>query len=371
MKIGIDIDGVLNSQYNFCIDYGSKFCCELGEYKLENINVFNTTDMFLWSEDVAHKFWNKYRVELVVNLPARPFAAEVINKIKQEGNEIYIITARKNNDKWFSEKLENDVEGITINWLRENNINYDNIYFDVTDKGKFCKDHGIDVMIEDDPHNIQKIIGNTNVMIFDYPYNRNKEFSELTRVYSWYDIYSKISKLKFEIGNNIKILEANKDDIDDILDLKQKVYDYLEHKEWYEINGTNKMFLENLLLGDGLILKAVSNNKIIGFLITENHLQKDDPIIKFLHLENEIDKCAELSNAAVDINYRGNHLEQKMIKIAENKLLEKYDIKYIVGTVHPNNFASLKSLLNCGYEVVTQVKMYNNKDRNIILKSID
>ena len=47
MRIGIDIDGVLNSQYNFCIDYGTKFCNELGKYKLENINVIDTTDMFL------------------------------------------------------------------------------------------------------------------------------------------------------------------------------------------------------------------------------------------------------------------------------------------------------------------------------------
>ena len=29
MRIGIDIDGVLNSQYKFCIDYGTKFCNEL------------------------------------------------------------------------------------------------------------------------------------------------------------------------------------------------------------------------------------------------------------------------------------------------------------------------------------------------------
>ena len=63
MKIGIDIDGVLNSQYNFCIDYGTKFCDELGEYKLENLNVIDTTDMFQWGEDVAHQFWDKYRKE--------------------------------------------------------------------------------------------------------------------------------------------------------------------------------------------------------------------------------------------------------------------------------------------------------------------
>lgn len=29
MRIGIDIDDVLNSQYDFCIDYGTKFCDEL------------------------------------------------------------------------------------------------------------------------------------------------------------------------------------------------------------------------------------------------------------------------------------------------------------------------------------------------------
>ncbi len=110
MKIGIDIDGVLNSQYNFCIDYGTKFCNELGKYKLENINVIDTTDMFLWGEDIAHKFWNKYRKDLVITLPAKKHSAEVIKKLKNEGNEIYIITARRNNDEWFSNSLKKEVE---------------------------------------------------------------------------------------------------------------------------------------------------------------------------------------------------------------------------------------------------------------------
>ena len=56
----LDIDGVLNSQYNFCIDYGTKFCNEIGKYKLENVHAIDTTDMFLWGDEVAHKFWNKY-----------------------------------------------------------------------------------------------------------------------------------------------------------------------------------------------------------------------------------------------------------------------------------------------------------------------
>ena len=78
MKIGIDIDGVLNSQYDFCIEYGTKFCNEIGKYKLENLNVIDTTDMFLWNEEIAHQFWNTYRKELVMNLPSKKFAAEVV-----------------------------------------------------------------------------------------------------------------------------------------------------------------------------------------------------------------------------------------------------------------------------------------------------
>ena len=205
MKIGIDIDGVLNSQYNFCIDYGTKFCDELGKYKLENINVIDTTDMFLWGVDIAHQFWNKYREDLVVKLPAKKYASEVISRLKNEGNLTYIITARKNNDEWFPDSLKKDVEAITKKWLKENKIYYDKIIFDVKDKGKYCKDHNINIMIEDDPINLRKLIGNTNVIIFDYPYNRNTEFADLTRAYSWYDIYYKIKRIeedKNDIGNS-------------------------------------------------------------------------------------------------------------------------------------------------------------------------
>ena len=205
MRIGIDIDGVLNSQYNFCIDYGTKFCNELGKYKLENINAIDTTDMFLWEEGIAHQFWDTYREDLVVKSPTKKYASEVINKLKNDGNLIYIITARKNNDEWFPDFLKKDVEGITKKWLNENKIYYDEITFDVKDKGKYCKNNNIDIMIEDDPNNLRKLIGNTNVIIFDYPYNRNVEFTDLTRAYSWYDIYYKINYIKEEkndISNN-------------------------------------------------------------------------------------------------------------------------------------------------------------------------
>lgn len=116
----------------------------------------------------------------------------MIHKLKQEGNKIYIITARKNNDKWFPISLKN-VEDITKKWLQDNHIEYDKILFDVQDKGKSCKENHIDIMIEDDPVHSRKLMDNTNIIIFDYPYNRNQEFLNVTRAYSWYDIYHKIT----------------------------------------------------------------------------------------------------------------------------------------------------------------------------------
>jgi len=196
MKIGIDIDGVLNSQYNFCIDYGTKFCNEIGKYKLENVNVLDINDMFLWDESTGHQFWYKYKKELVISLPAKVFSSEVINKLRKENNVIYIITSRCKENDWTSDELKNGVEEITKEWLKKNNINYDYIFFNVKDKGKICKENNIDIMIEDYPENIDKLIGNTEIIIFDYPYNRDEKYKNITRCYSWYDIYNKIKSIK-------------------------------------------------------------------------------------------------------------------------------------------------------------------------------
>lgn len=195
MRIGIDIDGILNNQYTFCLEYGSKFCKEIGKYKIENPNALDTTDMFLWGENTAHQFWNKYREELVIKLPAKTFASEVIQMLKKEKNEIYIITARKNIDEWYPKDMQGKVEEITKSCLKENHIFYDKIFFDVQEKGEFCKNNQVDIMIDDDPNNIKKLIGKTKVIILDYPYNRNNDFQNVIRAYSWYDIYNKIKNM--------------------------------------------------------------------------------------------------------------------------------------------------------------------------------
>lgn len=197
MKIGIDIDGVLNNMHEFIIEYGTKLCNELGKYKIENINAQWSTEIFLWSNEVAHELWNKFGNELYVKSSARKFASEVIKKLKDENNEIFIITARKNNDEWFPPELRENTEEVTIKWLEENEIIYDKIFFDSKDKAKVCRELGIDIMIEDDPKNIDMLTETTNVLIFDTLYNRLDKYKEVTRAYSWYDIYNVLQVLTY------------------------------------------------------------------------------------------------------------------------------------------------------------------------------
>ena len=55
---------------------------------------YDIEEIFNVDEKAEDEFWEKYLYEYAKNEPARKFASEVINKLKDEGKEIYIITAR-------------------------------------------------------------------------------------------------------------------------------------------------------------------------------------------------------------------------------------------------------------------------------------
>ena len=64
------------------------------------------------------------------------------------------------------------------------------------------------------------------------------------------------------------------------------------------------------------------------------------------------------------------HLYAKMALKGEEIIRERYNKKYILATVHPDNKASLKSLLQLDFQIICKTKMYGNLDRCIIQKDI-
>ena len=84
MRIGIDIDGVLTNVEQFSIDYFSKYCFENNiEYNIGESH-YNISETFGVSSKQEDDFWDKYLEFYAVNEKARPFASEVIKKLKKD-----------------------------------------------------------------------------------------------------------------------------------------------------------------------------------------------------------------------------------------------------------------------------------------------
>lgn len=192
MKIGIDIDGVLTNIIRYICDYGSKYFFEkYGKLDI-NINAWSIKDMFRVTDDEDKECWLTLVKDYSINEPARPFAAEIIKKMREENNEIYIITAR-GACKWEDE--EGVMNKLLQLWLKNNDIQYDKLIIS-NDKLDVCKKYGIDIMIEDKTENICSISTELPVICFDENHNKNLNGKNIYRAYSWYDVYYKYLLIK-------------------------------------------------------------------------------------------------------------------------------------------------------------------------------
>lgn len=193
MRIGIDIDGVLTDIEQCQLDIGSKFFFEKYNKKIENANEYELKEIFDVDEKLDDEFWKEYLYDYAENEPARKYTDEVTKKLKEDGNEIYIITARYLTDK--DDENGNRMRSAVINWLRKYNIYYDKIIFSPEEKLDICMTNNIDLMIEDKVDNINKISKYIPVICFDARYNQECKGKNIYRCYSWYDIYAKIKNM--------------------------------------------------------------------------------------------------------------------------------------------------------------------------------
>lgn len=197
MNIGIDIDGVLTDLERVTIDYGVKMCIEENWPINLNVNKYWAKEVFNWTEEQVRKFWNRNLVKYVSESSSREFAKDIIEKLQQEGHEIYIITARNGSD--LPEEYYGKMQELTKTWLEKQNIKYKKIIF-ASNKEKLsqCIENNIDIMIEDCPDNILEISNKIKVIKYDCQYNKEINGENIITAYSWYHIYKIIKEMKGE-----------------------------------------------------------------------------------------------------------------------------------------------------------------------------
>ena len=188
MKIGIDIDGVLTDLERTTIDFGTKMCIEENWPITIDLSKYWEVEAFGWTSEQADKFWNKYLVEYVTQSPARRFAKEIISKLREERNNIYIITAR--DESGMPPEYYGKMQELTRGWLEKYEIEYDKLIFAKdSEKLEKCLENNVDIMIEDSPRNIRNISSKVKVIKFDCQYNKDVIGSNIINAYSWYHIY--------------------------------------------------------------------------------------------------------------------------------------------------------------------------------------
>lgn len=187
MRIGVDIDGVLNDVGEWHYSCGFKFCIENDIKRGFHPEKYMIEEQFELTDEENYKFWKEYIFDLMVSIPTRPYAAKALGLIKELGHEIVILTARDN--RFLTNQYENTMNFYVEEWLNKNNIPFDEIIAGPGSKKDKCIKNNIDIMVEDKASNVIKISDVIPVLCFDTPYNLDVDKDNVKRVYSWYQIY--------------------------------------------------------------------------------------------------------------------------------------------------------------------------------------
>ena len=194
MRIGIDIDGVLTDSQAFVIDYGTKFCIDNNlTYRIKEEKYDSKKALSISAENEL-KFWNEYLKKYVTECKPREFAKEVIDKLKDDGYEIYLVTAR--NEWGFGPEDDGKMHDYTKKWLLDNDIYFDKIIYTEGSKVPYAIGNYIDVIVEDSPTNVKDIAKKMPVICFDNKYNQNIKGKNIKRAHSWYEVYDIIKNKK-------------------------------------------------------------------------------------------------------------------------------------------------------------------------------
>lgn len=195
MNIGIDIDDTISETFETLLPYAQKYTIE--DLKRESKvhmdgklgNHFYIVYMNEWNEQEATDFWSKYYGEILRKLNIKTFASDVIKKLKEQGDKIYLITAR-----W--DMPNDDIKGITLEWLKENKVEYDELIINASDKLNLVKEKNIDIFIDDSFKNCKAIAENTSTKVYmmNSRVNGELEHEKVRRVFSWPEIDDLINR---------------------------------------------------------------------------------------------------------------------------------------------------------------------------------
>ena len=195
MRIGIDIDDTLTNVKEELIEAGENYARRLGKdikvdknFEDKNNNGNKWQEMFQFNYEELKYFLKDIQESITNQAKPRENVVEVINKLKNDGNEIIIITARDS-------EFHDDPYKYSKDWLDKNNIYYDKLVVNARNKEDSCIEEKIDLFIDDSESNCLKVnkAGIKTIRVCNEIEENN---SNLICFNNWNDIYSYIQTIK-------------------------------------------------------------------------------------------------------------------------------------------------------------------------------
>ena len=169
MNIGIDIDDTMSET--------TKLANSILHSDYKNLNI---NDYHELSKKDFLKFCKDHILEIQKYMILKDGVVEMLKLWKDKGYKIYIITARG------SKKMEFLIP-ITLEFLKNNNIVYDEIIFKQERKGNACKEKNIDVFI-DDKEEVLDEVKKKNPDIRTIRFLNKLEVSKHESIRSWFQV---------------------------------------------------------------------------------------------------------------------------------------------------------------------------------------
>ena len=179
MKIGIDLDGKLYRVYTELYDM-----FELKRNSKVDNRIVKLQERFNWTQEEIDTFFDKYQEKIMLESNFMPGAINILKRLKEEGNELIIITARGS--------MKKEIIKLTEDILRKNDMYiFDKYFWGIENKEEICLEENIDLMIDDNDEKCKKVSEAKIKTIYlkDAPSYEMKENKYLKILYNWGEIY--------------------------------------------------------------------------------------------------------------------------------------------------------------------------------------
>ena len=279
MRIGIDIDDTLTNIKDKLEKAAFEYAKSLNK-NVQNIkanDTYNNGNIYIkiynfTYEELKH-FLGPIQEEITNNAIPRPNCVDSINQLHNEGNDIYIITAR---DSEFHKDpyLQSEV------WLNENNIYFDKLIVNARDKKKVCLENNIDLFIDD---SISNCLNVSSAGILTLTIGHESEMVNGIRNFeNWQKIYDFIRNNK-----TYKIIPYNdnyKTEVCNFINESMHKFIGRPYKERLDVSNIDEYYVKNN--GNFWLAIDVKTKKVIGTIALENR-NNEYGILKRFYVDEE------------------------------------------------------------------------------------